>query len=53
MNGLEKAGKKIKHGRCLLITGNLAIPQDMVPEWVEVRIAYEWLLQQDHLAVMQ
>jgi len=48
INGLEKARKKIKNSRSLLITGNIAVPSDMFPEWVEVITAYEWLLKQKH-----
>ncbi len=47
INGLEKAGKKIENGRSLLIVGDVAIPSDMLPEWVEVKMAYKWLLEQE------
>ena len=46
INGLEKAGKRIKNSRSLLITGDMAVPFDMLPKWVEVITAYEWLLKQ-------
>ncbi len=52
INGLEKARKRIKNSRNLLITGDMAIPFDMLPKWVEVITAYEWLLkQQKHSTV--
>lgn len=44
--GLEKAGKRIKNGRRILITREIAVPLDSLPEWVEVMTAYEWLLKQ-------
>lgn len=47
INGLEKARKRIKNSRSLLITEDLAVPSDMLPEWVEVKTAYEWLLEQE------
>jgi len=46
INGLEKVGKRIKNSRSLLITGDMAVPFDMLPKWVEVITAYEWLLKQ-------
>ncbi len=45
IKGLEKAGKRIKNSRKLLITGNMALPFNMLPKWVEVITAYEWLLK--------
>lgn len=42
---LEKAGKKFKNSRSILITGDMRVPSDMVPEWVETMTAYEWLLK--------
>lgn len=47
INGLEKARKRIKNSRSLLIIEDLAVPSDMLPEWVEVKTAYEWLLEQE------
>ncbi len=53
INGLKKARKRIKNSRSLLITGDMAVPFDMLPKWVEVITAYEWLLnQQKHSTVM-
>ena len=46
INGLEKARKRIKNSRSLLITGDMGVPLDMLPKWVEVMTAYEWLLKQ-------
>lgn len=52
ISGLEKAGKRIKNSKSLLITGNMGIPIEMLPKWVEVMTAYEWLLkQQKHSTV--
>jgi len=45
ISGLEKAGKKVKNSRSILITGDMRVPSDMVPEWVEAMTAYEWLLK--------
>ena len=45
INGLEKAGKKIKNSRRLLIAGEVSVPSDSLPKWVEVKTAYEWLLE--------
>jgi hypothetical protein len=46
INGLEKARKRFDNSQSLLITANMQVPKDMLPEWVEVQIAYEWLLNQ-------
>jgi len=45
INGLEKAGKRIKNSRSILIAGDVAVPSDSLPKWVEVKTAYEWLLE--------
>ena len=47
INGLEKARKRIKNSRSLLITGDMSVPSDMLPEWVDVKTACEWLLEQE------
>lgn len=47
INGLAKAGKRIKNSRSVLITEEMAVPSDMLPEWVDVRTAYEWLIEQE------
>jgi uncharacterized protein len=46
IKGLEKARKRIKNSKSLLITANKAVPSDMLPEWLEVQTAYEWLIKQ-------
>jgi len=46
IKGLEKAGKKIENSRSLLIAGDVAIPSNMLPGWLEVKMAYKWLLEQ-------
>ena len=46
INGLEKARKRIKKSRSLLIAGNIAVPTEKFPEWVEVKGACEWFLEQ-------
>ena len=46
ITGLEKAGKRVKNSRSILIAGDMALPPNMLPEWVEVIPAYEWLLKQ-------
>jgi len=52
INGLEKARKRIDNSQSLIITANMLVHADMLPEWVEVQIAYEWLLnQQKHSMV--
>jgi len=43
INGLEKAKKRIKNSTCLLITTDNAVHADMLPDWVEVVTAWEWL----------
>jgi len=43
---LEKARKRIKNSKSLLITANKAVPSDILPEWLEVQTAYEWLIKQ-------
>ncbi len=47
INGLEKAGKRIKNCRSLLIAGEIDVPMDLFPEWLEIRTASEWLLEQN------
>jgi len=46
IKGLEKAGKKVENSRSLLIAGDVAIPSNMLPGWLEVKMAYKWLLEQ-------
>lgn len=45
LKGLEKARKRIKNGRSVLITTEVAVPTADIPEWVEVKTAVEWLLE--------
>lgn len=45
LKGLEKARKRIKDGRSVLITAEAAVPTAVIPEWVEVKTAVEWLLE--------
>ncbi len=45
IKGLEKAQKKIKDGRGLLITNDITVPLDLIPEWIEVKTATDWLLE--------
>jgi len=45
LKGLEKARKRIKNGRSVLITTEVAVPTAVIPEWVEVKTAVEWLLE--------
>ena len=45
INGLEKTKKKLENSHSLLITENMAVPYDMLPEWIVVKTASEWLLQ--------
>ncbi|MBC2704256.1 ATP-binding protein [Desulfobacula sp.] len=45
INGLEKAGKRIKNSRSILIAGDVTVSSDSLPKWVEVKTAYEWLLE--------
>jgi len=47
INGLEKARTRIKNSRSVLIAGDMAVPSDIFPEWVEVKTAYEWLIEQE------
>jgi predicted AAA+ superfamily ATPase len=46
IKGLEKARQRMKHSRCLLITTEITVPQAMIPEWLEITTATEWLLEQ-------
>ena len=48
INGLEKARKRIKNCRSLLIAGEIDVPMDLFPEWLEIRTASEWLLEQNN-----
>jgi len=48
INGLEKAGKRIKNCRSLLIAGEIDVPMDLFPEWLEIRTASDWLLEQNN-----
>lgn len=45
IKGLEKARKRIANGRSVLITTEVAVPIAMIPEWVEVKTATDWLLE--------
>jgi uncharacterized protein len=47
INGLEKARKRIKNSRSLLIASDIAVPSHMLPKWVEAKTACEWLLEQE------
>lgn len=45
ITGLQKARKRINNSRSLLIAGEIAVPEDTFPEWVEVKTACEWFLE--------
>ncbi len=45
IKGLEKARKKIKNGRSLLIARDITVPLDMLPEWIEIKTVTDWLLE--------
>lgn len=45
VTGLEKARKRIKNGRSLLIAGELSTPINEIPEWIEVKTITDWLLE--------
>ena len=44
ITGFEKAGNRIKKGICILIAGEIRVPSHMLPDWIEVIPAFEWLL---------
>jgi len=45
IRGLEKARKRFENSRSLLIVGDIEVRDDIFPEWVEVKTAWEWLLE--------
>lgn len=44
LNGLEKVGKQFGKRRQLMIVNDLDLPETILPEWVEVVPAWQWLL---------
>ncbi len=45
IKGLEKARKRIENARGLLIAGNITAPFDILPKWIELKTAIDWLLE--------
>lgn len=52
INGLEKAGKRINNSKRLLIAGDIALPPDMLPKWLEAVTVHEWLLKRPQTAAV-
>lgn len=44
IKGLVKSRNRIKNSKCLLIAENINVPGNIIPEWIQVRTASEWLL---------
>ncbi|WP_186441661.1 ATP-binding protein [Desulfamplus magnetovallimortis] len=46
LQGLEKASKQFGKCRQLLIVNDIALPEKpLLPEWVELKPAWQWLLE--------
>ncbi|MEA3543878.1 MAG: ATP-binding protein [Thermodesulfobacteriota bacterium] len=45
LKGLEKGRKGIQNGRGVLLVNEIAVSQDLIPAWIEVELAADWLLK--------
>lgn len=45
LKGLEKGKKRIQNGRGVLLVNEIAVSRELIPAWVEVELAPDWLLK--------